>query len=209
MQRLVSYPGRIYRRLWRSGYTHWLRSRKNILLEGSLILDGKPQIDIRPGSRLELGDNVTLLSSNVGYHINMYGPVKLFADRDGALIRIGRNTRINGSCIHAQESVIVGRNCLIAANCQIFDGNGHALSFPDVENRIHTKGRTRAVVIEDNVWIGTGTVVLPGVVIGTGSVIGANSVVVHDIPPMVLAAGNPAVVIKTYSPNRLEPVGSG
>ena len=208
MRKLVSYPGRIYRRLWRTCYTRWLRSRENILLEGSLILDGKPQIDIRPHARLELGDNVTLLSSNVGYHINMYGPVKLFADRDGALIRIGRNTRINGSCIHAQESVIVGRNCLIAANCQVFDGNGHALSFPDVENRIHTKGRTRGVVIEDNVWIGTGSVVLPGVLIGNGSVIGANSVVVHDIPPMVLAAGNPAVVLKTYSADQLERVGS-
>lgn len=198
---------RLYWYIWRRGYVHWLRSRDNVLLEGSVIVLGKPRIEIRPGARLTLGGNVTLRSTNVGHHINMYCPVKLYADRDGALIRIGSNTRINGSCIHAQKSVIVGKNCLIAANCQIFDGNAHDLSFPDVENRIHTTGSVRAVVIEDNVWIGTGSVVLPGVVIGNGSIIGANSVVVHDIPPMTLAAGNPAIAVKTYSANPLEPVG--
>lgn len=209
MREVASYPRQAYRYLWRLCYVHWLRSRDNIRLEGSLILQGKPQIDIRRGARLELGDNVTLRSANVGYHVSLYAPVKLFADTPGALIRIGRNSRLNGSCIHAQESVIVGANCLIAANCQICDGNGHALSFPDVQNRIHTRGSTRPVVIEDNVWIGTGSVILPGVVIGNGSVIGANSVVIHDIPPMVVAAGNPAVIVKDYTTNRLEPVRSG
>ena len=197
MSGLFSYPKRIYYYLWRKLYLHRLRSCDNILLEGAVILKGKPQIDIRPGSRLELGDNVTFRSTDVGYHVSLYSSVKLFADREGALIRIGANSRINGSCIHAQESVCIGKNCLIAANCHIFDGNGHALSFPDVENRIHTTGDTKAVVIEDNVWIGIGCVVLPGVTIGNGSVIGANSVVARDIPPMTVASGNPAVVVKT------------
>jgi acetyltransferase-like isoleucine patch superfamily enzyme len=177
----------------------WLRSRDNIAIEGSLVLIGRPRIDIRPRARLELGHNVTLRSTDVGYHLSMYAPTKLFADRDGALIRIGRNTRINGSCIHAQKSIRIGENCLIAANCQICDGNGHSLSFPDVADRIRTEGSAKAVVIEDSVWLGTGCVVLSGVRIGTGSVIGANSVVTGDIPPMVVALGNPAVVIKDYS----------
>jgi acetyltransferase-like isoleucine patch superfamily enzyme len=49
------------------------------------------------------------------------------------------------------------------------------------------------------VWIGTGVIVLPGVVIGKGSVISANSVVSKSIPEMCIAAGNPALVIKTYT----------
>jgi acetyltransferase-like isoleucine patch superfamily enzyme len=138
--------------------------------------------------------------------VSLYAPAKLLADADGALIRIGPNTRINGSCIHAQKSVVIGSNCLIAANCQICDGNGHSLSFPDVANRIHTRGRAKAIVIEDNVWVGTGSVVLPGVTIGTGSVIGANSVVVRDIPPMVVASGNPAVVTRDHARMSREPV---
>lgn len=51
-------------------------------------------------------------------------------------------------------------------------------------------------IIEHDVWIGTGAVVLRGVVIGTGAVIGANAVVTKDIPPYAIAVGCPAKVIK-------------
>jgi len=88
---------------------------------------------------------------------------------------------------------------LIAANCQIFDGNGHDISFPDVENRINSKGASKPIVIEDSVWVGANSIILPGVTIGRGSVISANSVVIKDIPPMVVAGGNPAKIIKDYS----------
>jgi acetyltransferase-like isoleucine patch superfamily enzyme len=91
----------------------------------------------------------------------------------------------------------VGRRCLIAANCQIIDGSGHDLSFENVENRINTKGSARPIIIEDDVWIGAQTIVLPGVRIGKGSVIGAGSVVTRDVPPFTVAAGNPAKVIRT------------
>jgi len=89
---------------------------------------------------------------------------------------------------------------LIAANCQLIDCNGHDLSFPDVENRIHTTGGCAGIVVEDNVWIGTGSIILQGVTIGRGSVIAAHSVVTKNIPPMVLAGGNPARVIRDFTP---------
>jgi acetyltransferase-like isoleucine patch superfamily enzyme len=50
----------------------------------------------------------------------------------------------------------------------------------------------KSVVIEDDVWIGAHTVILPGVRIGKGSVIGANSVVTKDVPPMAIVLGSPA-----------------
>jgi acetyltransferase-like isoleucine patch superfamily enzyme len=53
-------------------------------------------------------------------------------------------------------------------------------------------------VIEDDVWLGANTVVLPGVTIGRGAVIGANSVVSSNVPPMVVARGNPAEVVLDY-----------
>ena len=113
------------------------------------------------------------------------------ADRENAVIKIGENTRIHGTCIHAYKSIEIGKNCLIAANCQIFDGNGHDLSFENVHNRINTIGESKEIIIEDSVWLGTGVIVLPGVKIGMGSVIAANSVVHKDIPSMVIAGGNP------------------
>ena len=172
---------------------------KNILISGKLKIVGIPIIDIRKGSVLEIGDNVTINSRNKGYHINMHSPVKLFADRSGAIIKIGANTRLHGTCIHAYNSIEIGRDCLIAANCQIFDGNGHGLSFTDVSNRIHTTGDASPIEIGNSVWVGANCIILPGVKIGRGSVISANSVVVKDIPSMVVAGGNPAKVIKSYA----------
>lgn len=169
---------------------------KDVNLGLKIVITGKPIINIAKGSKLIIGDKVKLNSDNFNYHINMHAPVKLLADRNG-IIEIGDKTRIHGSCIHAHKKIHIGANCLIAANCQIIDGNGHDLSFPDVENRINTIGDARAIIIEDNVWICANSIVLPGVTIGYGSVIAAGSVVVKDIPPMCVAGGNPAKIIKT------------
>ena len=163
-----------------------------------------PSITIKDGGTLKIGDNVTINSDNNGYHVNMYKPCKLLIDRPGGNINIGKNTRIHGSCIHAYEEITIGENCLIAANCQIIDGNGHDLSLQNPENRIHTKGESNPIIIEDHVWIATNVVVLPGVKIGRGSVITANSVVHKNIPPGVIAGGNPIQVINNDIGNHNE-----
>lgn len=185
--------------IWSRLYILCVSRKNNITIKGKVFVKGRPLIDIKKGSSLYVGDGVTFNSRNKGYHINMHSPVKLFADRPGAKIQIGDKTRIHGSCIHAYQSVVIGKNCLIAANCQIFDGNGHDISFPDVDSRIDTKGESKSIMIEDSVWVGANSIVLPGVTIGRGSVISANSVVTKDIPPMVVAGGNPAIIIKDYS----------
>jgi len=158
----------------------------------------KPSIYVTKGAVLELGDGVVLNSDNFRYHLNMHSPCKILIDRPGAEVYIGSNTRIHGSCIHAYNKIVIGKNCLIAANCQIFDGNGHDLSFPNVSNRVNTLGGSKAIIIGDNVWLGTNVVVLPGVKIGEGSIISANSVVHNDVPSMVVAGGNPLQIIKRY-----------
>ena len=56
--------------------------------------------------------------------------------------------------------------------------------------------RSKPVTIGDNVWIGAGVTILPGVTIGERAVIGAGSVVTHDIPAGVLAFGNPCKVVR-------------
>jgi acetyltransferase-like isoleucine patch superfamily enzyme len=172
--------------------------KKRLILEGEISLKKMPIIEIHKQSKIILGNNVRLNSRNATYHINMHAPVKLMADRPGAIIKIGENTRIHGTCIHAYKKISIGKNCLIAANTQIFDGSGHDLSFDDVDNRIHTTGGYKEVTIEDSVWLGANVIVMPGVKIGRGSVIAAGSVVVQDIPAMCIAGGNPAKIIKNY-----------
>lgn len=184
--------------------TLWLRLyysyfTQNIELGKNVIFKKSPLIDIRKNCKLIVADNVVLNSKNKGYHINMHSPVKLIADRSDAIIKIGRNTRIHGTCIHAFKQILIGENCLIAANCQIMDGNGHDLSFDNVKNRINTTGNASPVNIENNVWIGANCIIMPGVTIGEGSIIAAGSVVTKSVPTMCIAGGNPAKVIKMFS----------
>jgi len=177
-------------------YRYKIRRNPRINVAGVLAIRGNPIVDIRKGANLWLGGNVMLNSKNRGYHLNMSSPVKLMADKKGAIISIGENTRINGACIHAINKISIGDNCLIAANCQIIDSNGHESSFDNVKNRLNTSDNGKAIIIEDNVWLGANSFIMPGVTIGEGAIIGASSVVTKDIPPMCLAAGNPAKVIK-------------
>lgn len=172
---------------------------KHIVTKGRINVSGIPILVFDFNGKIIIGNNVSLKSNRKSYHLNMYAPVKLMADKPDAIIEIGDHTRINGSCIHAFRRISIGRNCLIAANCQIFDGNGHDLSFQDVENRINSFGEVKEIIIEDNVWIGANSIILPGVQIGSGTIIGAGSVVTKNIPPMSVACGNPAKIVKMYS----------
>ncbi len=177
-------------------YPRLLGWKRGVLLQGRLRVNGLPLIDVERGAFIRIGDGVTLNSWNWHYHINLHSPVKLFADSVGAEIIIGSNTRIHGSCLHARRSIRVGANCLIAGNTQIFDWNGHELCFSDPEERLHTTDAPDPIVIEDNVWIGANSLILPGVRIGQGSVVAAGSVVTRSVPPLVVVGGNPARIIK-------------
>lgn len=172
--------------------------RKGIHLNGRVVVKGIPIIELVKGAIIDIGEMVTLNSSNHKYHINMFAPVKLIADNTEAKIIIGSNTRIHGTCIHAKKYISIGANCLIAANTNIMDCDGHNMSFENVKNRLDTEGNTKKIIIKDNVWIGTSCIILPGSIIGEGSVIGAGSVVKGEIPPYCLAVGSPAKVVKIY-----------
>lgn len=102
-----------------------------------------------------------------------------------------------GCRFDSASSITIGDNCMFAAGAYITDADWH-----DVYDRTETVGQTKPVVLEDNVWIGDGATVCKGVTIGKNSVIGAGSLVASDIPANVIAAGNPATVIKPLDPDR-------
>lgn len=119
-------------------------------------------------------------------------------------ILIGNNCQVNDSVhIAALKSVSIADNVLIASRVFITDlnhggysGNSHSDPLSICKDRPLTG---TPVVIEQNVWLGEGVVVLPGVTIGEGTIIGANAVVSKNIPAFSIAVGNPARVIKTYN----------
>lgn len=97
----------------------------------------------------------------------------------------------------------IGSNVLIASDVKIYTAT-HTV---DVEGRTNSpenkkasgcfcRTYSRPIKIEDNVWIGGGAILLPGVTIGNSSVVGAGSVVTRSIPANCVAVGNPCRVIK-------------
>jgi len=128
-----------------------------------------------------------------GSHLSVDGDVTLYKGADlfikkNAKVSVGQGTFFSyDTAIIATKCIGIGKGCAISWNVTIIDSNMHALN---------SSREAQEVTIGDNVWIGHGATVLPGVKIGDGSVIGARSVVTCDIPPKCLAVGNPARVIK-------------
>ena len=111
----------------------------------------------------------------------------------GKNIFVGKNFFANFNCtILDVARVTIGDNCFLAPGVGIYTA-GHPIH-PDVRGAGPEYGI--GITIGDNVWIGAQSVICPGVHIGSGVVIGAGSVVTHDIPDMVVAAGNPCRVIR-------------
>lgn len=111
----------------------------------------------------------------------------------GTQISIGDDFTGNFNLTILDEApVTIGDHVFIGPNVGIYTVT-HAL-LPDQRNA--GVMRSLPVTIGDNVWIGGNTVVMQGVTIGSGSVIGAGSVVTRDVPPGVIAFGNPCRVIR-------------
>lgn len=140
---------------------------------------------------LILDDNVTL-GGWLGGSLNM--PILLQPRDPSATIRIGRGTAImNGSEFIALASITVGQNCMIGPRCTIFDTDFHGVEL----SQRREPGQVAPVVIRDNVWFGSEVMILKGVAVGQDTVIAARSVVTHDLPDGVVAAGMPAKTIRT------------
>lgn len=133
---------------------------------------------------------------------NLWITAPFFVDY-GNNIYFGNNCEVNMNCTFLDDNVIrIGSNALIAPNVQIYtafhptnaaDRFGAAKEDGSFE---FCKTQTAPVIIGDNVWIGGGAIILPGVTIGGNTVIGAGSVVTNSIPANSIAYGNPCRVMR-------------
>jgi len=131
--------------------------------------------DITIGEGASLDDGVVCLCS---------GPAK--TDK----LLIGRGTYVNRhTMFDAHEHLSIGSNCLIGPFCYLTDGNhGTVMGVPVQAQPM----QTRPVILEDDVWLGAGVIILSGVRVGRGAIVGAGAVVTKDVAPHAIVAGVPA-----------------
>ena len=133
---------------------------------------------------------LTELFGKTGEELTVHSP---FWCDYGYNIEVGENFFANHGCVFLDGGKITfGDNVFIAPLCGFYTA-GHPV---DAERRnIHLE-YSHPIKVGDNVWIGGGTQVMPGVTIGSNVVIGAGSVVTKDIPDNVVAVGNPCHVVR-------------
>ena len=155
---------------------------------------GKHSFIVKPwhieifGRPVSIGDNITLLGCvDKKTRLTVWSDKK---DIDGIIIKdhvlISPGVRIS-----AANSVLIKDSCMIASNVYISDSDWHG-----IYDRSMPSQKINKVVLEENVWVGDSSIICKEVTIGKNSIIGAGSVVISDIPANVIAAGNPARVVK-------------
>lgn len=153
----------------------------NIHLGSNVLIDDTSSIN-----NVIIGDNV-----KIAKYCSVFGAV-------GNLLEIGENTTIGMfTMINGFASKLtIGRNCSIAQNVLIMTDSGPNAS-PELQ-RIYPIIKA-PVIIENDVWIGAGVVILPGVHIGKYSVLAANSVINKNVDSYSVVGGSPAKLIKRIS----------
>jgi acetyltransferase-like isoleucine patch superfamily enzyme len=159
-----AYCTRYGRNLHTGVFFHWIQGRGELIIGDNVRIDGKCSF--------------------------------FFAARFSGqpTLIIGDNTGIGHACsLVIGKKIVIGRHCRIAGQVSIFDSPGHA---SDPAARMAGSpakdDEVRPVVIEDNVWIGERAIITPGVTIGEGSIVAVGAVVIGDVPPNTMVAGNPA-----------------
>lgn len=164
-------------------FCHKIRAGK------TLTIGDNVEINALSAEGITFGNNITILRNTI---IECTGNIKNL----GEGLTVGNNVGIAQNCfIQVRGKVTIGSHVMFGPNVSIFSEN-HV--FSDVEIPMISQPTIRGeVIIEDDVWLGTHSIILSGVHIGKGSVIAAGALVNKDIPAYSVAAGVPAKVIKS------------
>lgn len=140
-----------------------------------------------------------------------------FAVGSKGQVSVGEFSCLNNTYIFCEDKVSIGAHCLIAWGVVITDqwiqentsaqARNSALieSTCSAERPVPACGTPKPVIIEDNVWIGFGSVILPGVTLGHGCVVGSRSIIQQDVPPYAVVVGDPQRVLRHLDPTDADP----
>jgi acetyltransferase-like isoleucine patch superfamily enzyme len=162
-------------------FANYIRLGKGVYLDQSTYLHACPQ-------GIEIGDNTIIMHGAI---LHVYN----FRDLPNAKIKIGRDSLVGEySVIRGQGGVEIGDRVYTSPFTQIIAVN-HV--FDDPEAPFIDQGITaEGIVIEDDVWLGSGAIITDGVRIGKGAVVAAGAVVTQDISANTVVGGIPARVIR-------------
>jgi acetyltransferase-like isoleucine patch superfamily enzyme len=145
-------------------FLHWVRGPGRIVLGDYVLVDGRCSIT--------------------------------FAARfcDAPTLSIGDHSGVGNNCVFTvAREISIGRHCRIATDVWMFDSPGHpADPVARLAGAPVSADEVRPVRVCDNVWIGRRSIIYPGVTLGEGCTVSAGSVVISDVPPYTVVAGNPA-----------------
>ena len=181
------------------------RSNRERMLAGDLYIADDPELEAAmmrasrladefnaaaPRDRTAAREILGKLLGGVGAETTVRAPI--YVDY-GDHLTIGARTFVNFGLVALDVAPItIGDDCQLGPNVQLLT----AYHPTEPEPRRAKLEAAAPIAIGDNVWLGGGVIVLPGVTIGDDSVIGAGSVVTVDVPAGVLAVGNPARVVR-------------
>jgi len=133
-----------------------------------------------------------LLSAKIGKNITYYPGIKI---SPGTHLTLGNHVDLAwGVLITTAGGVEIGDRTLIGYNTMIFSAN-HVIP-PGIDKIFYAGHEKKKVTIANDVWIGAGCIILPGVNIGEGAIVAAGSIVTKNVEPFSMVAGVPARLIK-------------
>ena len=170
-------------------YANW-SIRKRLMEKYLCHIDDKCYINIESEESLELAKDVYLAHDVIITSVSK-GEVK-------ALVSIGKNTSVGEySDIRAGASkIVIGENCLIAPFVSLI-GTNHLTSKEKLIRENEWDTNRNFIVIGNDVWIGSHSVILPGVIIGNGAVVAAGAIVNRNVEEYSIVGGIPAKKIAT------------
>lgn len=154
--------------------------------------------NLSPEKEEEKNELIMQLFENARKNLRLIPPVRVDF---GCNIFLGDNVFINQNCTFLDNNKItIGDRTMLAPDVKIYAGDhpleGKIRRYSTADGKAYIVTSSKPVVIGADVWIGGGSIILPGVTIGNNVVIGAGSVVTKDIPDNCVAVGNPCRVIK-------------
>ena len=153
-------------------------------------IDGRTPSIHNPGGTLIIGDDVVFAAPVTAIYIDL---------KPGAALSIGDSTYLNdGVWLGCTERISIGKRVLVGPGVRCIDNSYHGV----YQRRVMPPAKP--ITIEDDAWIASDAIILPGVTIGRGAIVAAHAVVLNDVAPFTVVAGNPAKEIKKLDPARFD-----
>ena len=162
---------------------------------GKIKFNGFTVLYAFPESKIEIGNGTVFNSSPLSNLVGLSQRM-IIVTRYGGKLCIGEDCQISGSTIYAMREITIGRKVFIGGNCKIIDNDFHPLAASKRLPQRPEDINKEPIIIGDECFIGTNSIILKGTTLGRNCVVGAGSVVSGNWPDNSIIAGNPARLIR-------------